>query len=102
MTTRRIWRTTAPSAVKVGRDYSCLNEDDHSESLQSVKHYSQRRIVAAPSRTTVKISKNETGDHRKGRTKLIRSSDHRHPLALRIAKKKGAASPYKPVFTSVA
>ena len=95
MTTRRIWRTTAPSAVKVGRDYSCLNEDDHSESLQSVKHYSQRRTVAAPSRTTVKISKNETGDHRKGRTKLIRSSDHRHPLALRIAKKKGAASPYE-------
>ena len=87
MSTQRMWRPTTTTTGKIGREYTCLNEDEHIEKAFMVKHYlQQRRVVAAPPppppRTvTSNIARNETVHHRKSRTKLIRSSDHLHPIA---------------------
>lgn len=92
MTTRRMWRPTTTVTGNIGREYTCLQEDERVENAFIVKHYPQRRIVAALPRALTNTTSCETGDHRKSRTKLIRSSDHLHPLAFRSAKLKGESS----------
>ena len=92
MTTRRMWRPATISTGKVGRDYACLKEDEHIESAFSFKHLPQRRTVAAPPRSVVNIGNSGTGDHRKSRTSLIRSTDHRHPPVFRNNKLNGDTS----------
>jgi hypothetical protein len=88
-----MWRPTTLSSSKVGREYTCLNEDERQERAFLIRHHSQQRrtFVASPRKvlnttTTTTTTNTETGDHRRNRTRLIRSSDHRHPLAFRNSK----------------